>query len=108
MAEQKQSNKPPFRQAFGPRSLDKAFWQPAKLIFAQVTGWIAAPIIIALFVGKYLDEKYQTEPWIFLGLTVLAFVISCVGIVRITIRYTKKIEKEIKEKKDQDDSRIVH
>lgn len=86
---------------------NKPFWQPAMLIFAQVTGWIAAPIIIALFLGKYLDQKYHTDPWIFLGLTVLSFIISCVGIVRITIKYTKKIEKEIKEKKDQDNSRIT-
>jgi F0F1-type ATP synthase assembly protein I len=73
-----------------------------------VTGWIAAPIIIALFLGKYLDNKYQTEPWIFLGLTALSFVISCVGIVRITIKYTKKIESELKEKQDANNSRKTH
>jgi F0F1-type ATP synthase assembly protein I len=84
------------------------FWQPALVIFTQVTGWIAAPIIIALFLGKYLDNKYQTEPWIFLGLTALSFVISCVGIVRITIKYTKKIESELKEKQDANNSRKTH
>lgn len=81
----------------------QVWWQPALVIFFQVTGWIAVPIIIALFAGKALDEKYGTEPWVFLGLTAVAFVISCLGIVRITIRYTKKIEKELKEKKAQED-----
>lgn len=77
------------------------------VIFAQVTGWIAAPIIIALFLGKYLDQKYQTEPWIFLGLTALSFIVSCVGIVKITLNYTKKVEQELKEKQSANSSRMA-
>ena len=72
------------------------------VIFTQVTGWIATPIILALFIGRALDEKYGTKPWIFLGLTAIAFAISCLGIVRITIKYVKKVEKELKEKKSAD------
>ncbi|MBT3690044.1 AtpZ/AtpI family protein [bacterium] len=77
---------------------NNAWWQPAIAIFTQVTGYIAGPIIIALYLGKYLDEKYNSEPWIFLGLTAIAFTISCWGIVRIAIDYTNKIERELKEK----------
>ncbi len=76
---------------------NNAWWQPAITIFSQVTGLIAGPIIIALFLGKYLDERYNTEPWYFIGLTGLAFIISCVSIVKITLNYTKKIERELKE-----------
>lgn len=68
-------------------------------IFAQITGWLVVPIIIALFVGKALDRKYHSEPWFFLGLTFIAFFISISGIVFITIKYIKQIEKETKEKK---------
>lgn len=68
-------------------------------IFAQITGWIVAPIVIALFAGKALDKKYHSEPWIFLGLTFLAFFISISGIVIITVKYIKQIEREDKEKK---------
>jgi F0F1-type ATP synthase assembly protein I len=78
------------------------FWQPAVEIFAQVTGWIAAPILIALFAGKALDNRYGAKPWIFLGATALAFAISCYGIVSITVKYTKKIEQELKEKKEKE------
>jgi len=80
-------------------SSQQTWWQPAMVIFSQVTGLIAGPILIALFVGKALDRKYGTEPWIFLGLTGIAFLISSLGIVSITIKYTKKLEKELKDKK---------
>ncbi|MCX6785879.1 MAG: AtpZ/AtpI family protein [Candidatus Komeilibacteria bacterium] len=68
------------------------FWQSALVIFAQVTGWIAGPIILALFIGKWLDQKYSSAPWLFLLCIGLAFIISSVGIVRITLDYIKKIE----------------
>lgn len=82
----------------------KKWWEPALEIFAQITGWIAGPIIIALFLGKYLDDKYQTKPWFFLGLIILAFFITSFGITRITADYIKKIEREAKEKKKNTDN----
>lgn len=80
------------------------WWKPGITIFVQVSAWIAAPILLALFVGKWLDDKYGTEPWLFLGLTALAFVISSVGIIKVTLDYTKKIEKEAQEKKRSQDN----
>jgi len=70
------------------------WWEPAVEIFTQVSAWIAGPIIIALFLGKWLDQKYQTEPWLFLLCIGLAFAASSFGIVRITLNYIKKIEEE--------------
>ena len=75
------------------------WWRPAMMMFANVSGWIAGPIIIALIVGKYLDKKYNTDPWFFLGLTAIAFFISIFSIVRIMMKYIREIEKEAKEKK---------
>jgi len=75
------------------------FWQPALVIFSQVTGLIAGPIIVALYLGKWLDIKYQSEPWLFLLCMAVAFAVSSAGIVIITLKYIKKIEKEAKENK---------
>ncbi|MFA6515409.1 MAG: AtpZ/AtpI family protein [Candidatus Paceibacterota bacterium] len=75
------------------------WWRPAMMMFANVSGWIAGPIIIALIVGKYLDKKYNSDPWFFLGLTAIAFFISIFSIVKIMMKYIKEIEKEAKEKK---------
>lgn len=72
----------------------KSWWQPAIVVFAEVTGWIAAPIIIALFLGRYLDEKFHRQPWFFLGCTALAIIISSIGIVLVAGKYLRQIEQE--------------
>ncbi len=73
---------------------DKPWWQPAMVVFAEVTGWIAVPIIVALFVGKYLDDRYGTAPWWYLGLTGFAFIITSVGIASVGGKYIKQMEQE--------------
>jgi F0F1-type ATP synthase assembly protein I len=73
---------------------DKNWWKPGVVIFTKVSASVAIPIIFALFIGKYLDTKYGTTPWIFLGLTAIAFVISLISIWRSLAGYMKKLEKE--------------
>ncbi|OGI81799.1 hypothetical protein A3E95_00550 [Candidatus Nomurabacteria bacterium RIFCSPHIGHO2_12_FULL_44_22b] len=70
------------------------WWKPGVKIFSEVSGWIAGPIILALIAGKWLDGRFDTKPWIFLGLTGVAFLISIFGIVRIVSRYMKNISKQ--------------
>lgn len=71
------------------------------MMFAQTTGWIAFPVVGALFLGRWLDRKYGTEPWLFLAVTVLAFIISSIGIGSIGLRYMKEIDAEYKAKKPE-------
>lgn len=75
------------------------WWQPGLLLFIRLSGWIGGPILIAIFVGKYLDKKYNTQPWLFLLSVGLAFAISTFGIIRDSLQELKRIEKEEKEKK---------
>jgi len=75
---------------------NNSWWKPGVEIFSQVSGWIAGPIILALIVGKWLDGRFDTKPWIFLGLTGIAFLISIFGIVRVVSKYMKKIEEDTK------------
>jgi F0F1-type ATP synthase assembly protein I len=76
---------------------EKAWWEPAMSVFAEVTGWIVAPIVAALFLGRYLDEKHNSAPWYYLTLTGIAFIISCIGIVIVAGKYIRQIDKENKE-----------
>jgi len=81
------------------------------MMFAQSTGWIAVPVIGALFLGNWLDQKYQTKPLYFLSLTILAFIISCIGIGMTGIKYIKEIDLEDKNKnldKNKEEDKITN
>jgi len=75
------------------------------MMFAQTTGWIAIPIIGALYLGRWLDAKQGTEPLYFLSITAGAFIISCIGIGTTGIRYIRQIEEEDKKNKEKNESR---
>ncbi len=81
------------------------WWGPGMAVFAEVTGWIVGPIIIALYVGRFFDNKYATEPWFFLGFTAVAFFISTYGIIKIATRFIKAAEQEIKKPIDKKDDK---
>ena len=75
---------------------NEVWWKPAVEIVSRVSGYIVGPIVLALIVGKILDAYLGTKPWIFLGLTLIAFFISSFSIVRVVSVYIKKIEEENK------------
>ncbi len=80
---------------------ENPWWQPGMLLFGRLSGWIAGPIIAALFIGKWLDKKYDSEPWIFLASVGIAFIISSVGIVREAKVVMNKIIEDEKKKKEE-------
>ena len=73
--------------------------------FAQISGWIVFPIIMALFLGRWLDDKYDRSPMFLLICVGVAFVITNVGLLLMTLKAAKRIEKEAKESKKQSNSR---
>lgn len=78
------------------------WWRPALIMFSQVSGWIVGPIIVATLLGKYLDKKFHTHPYFFIGLMVVSFTLSMVKIVKVTSQQIKKIEREAEKKKQQE------
>lgn len=75
------------------------WWQPGLLLFAKLSGWIIGPVLLGIILGKWLDRKFHTEPWLFLATVGLAFIISMFGIVRDSMREMKRIEREENNKK---------
>lgn len=73
---------------------ENPWWQPAILMFSRLSGWIIGPVILGIIIGKWLDKKYGTDPWLFLLSIGIFFIISMVGVVRDAMREMKKIEKE--------------
>lgn len=80
MSEQKNTNIP--------------WWQPGLVLFTRLSAWIAVPVLIAVFVGKYLDKIFHTSPWLFLASVAIAFIVSMAQIVRIGLKEMNKIEKK--------------
>jgi F0F1-type ATP synthase assembly protein I len=81
-----------------PQNIKAPWWQPGLVLFARMSGWIAVPVIIGVFVGKYLDRKFHTEPWLFLASVGAAFILSMFGIVKDAMQAMKEIEMEDKSK----------
>jgi len=77
------------------------WWQPSLVLFGKLSGWIAGPIVIAVYLGKWLDKKYGTDPWLFILSVGIAFVVSSYGIVKDSLREIKRIEKEAKKAKEE-------
>jgi len=84
------------------------WWQPGIFLFCRLSGWIGIPVIIGVFVGKWLDRKYGTEPWLFLLTVGAAFILSMFGIMRDALEAMKKIEKEAINKKAKDSQVIKY
>lgn len=83
-----------------------AWWQPGMQLFLRLSGWIGGPIIVAVIVGKFLDRRYQTEPWLFLATVGISFVISMAALIKIGFKEFKKIESDAaKEKLNKEDKK---
>ena len=71
----------------------RAWWVPAIAVFTRLSGWLLAPLIIGVTLGKWLDKKYDTAPWLFLATIGIAFIVSMFGLIKNTLEEFKKIEK---------------
>jgi F0F1-type ATP synthase assembly protein I len=80
--------------------MKKDSWSLALRTMAQISGWIAFPVIVGLFLGKWLDKKYGTEPWLFLTTIGVCFLISIYGLIINALKEFKKIEAEANQEKE--------
>lgn len=72
----------------------KAWWEAGLRMFVQLSGWIVFPIVIAIYLGRWLDNKYDKEPWLYLLCVGVAFVVTNVGIVKVAVQTMKQISQE--------------
>jgi F0F1-type ATP synthase assembly protein I len=77
----------------------EAWWSAPVQMFLRVSGWIALPLIISLFLGQWLDQKFSTAPWLLIVCSGIAFMFSMYGIVSNAKKEFKKIEDENKNKR---------
>jgi F0F1-type ATP synthase assembly protein I len=79
------------------------WWQPGLLLFFRLSGYIGVPVIIGAYVGRWLDNKYHSDPWLFLICVGVSFIVSMVGLVREALKEFKRIEDESKKAKTDGD-----
>ncbi|MCX6800211.1 MAG: AtpZ/AtpI family protein [Candidatus Falkowbacteria bacterium] len=60
----------------------EAWWQQGLFTFININAWIVAPLLIALFVGRWLDSKFNTEPIILIISVALSFTVSMIAIIK--------------------------
>ena len=78
---------------------NKPWWRDGIIVFVKVSGYIAFPIILASFIGKYFDEKYNSSNKFFFIAITIAFISTIYLIAKEMKVYKKKLEKEEKENK---------
>lgn len=78
---------------------DKYWWSAGLALFGRLSAWIIGPILVAIFIGKKLDTKFESEPWLFLLSVGVAFIVSISAMVRIGLKEFGKIDSEKKENK---------
>jgi F0F1-type ATP synthase assembly protein I len=76
---------------------DQPWWRDSVLLFSRLSGWIGVPVVLALFLGKWLDQRYGTKPWLLLVCVGASFILSSVGIVREAREAMEKIANSEKE-----------
>jgi len=76
-------------------------WSLALRVMARLSGWIAFPIIIGTFLGQWLDQKFNTKPWLLLATIGVAFLISMYGLVINAMKEIKNIDAEYSAKKEK-------
>lgn len=59
---------------------------------------IAIPIVIFALLGRFLDKKLGTSPFLLLAGIFLSLIITTIGITKKTMKVMKELENESKKK----------
>lgn len=70
--------------------------KPYLFMSLRLSGWILGPVLAGIFIGKWLDGKYKSDPWLFLASMGIAFAISMIGLIKNIIEAYKDIDNNVK------------
>jgi F0F1-type ATP synthase assembly protein I len=63
---------------------------------------VVLPLVVLAILGRYLDRRYGTEPWIFLGGVIVSIVMTTILVVMKLSRIVKDISTTANETKHTD------
>ncbi len=64
------------------------------MAFARMSGWVVGPILAGVFLGKWLDARFHSAPYALFSTIALAFLVSCMGIMKEAFRYLRTLDKK--------------
>lgn len=70
--------------------MNTPWWRDGMLFFFKASSWIAGPVLLSLIIGYYAEHSWGAPSWLPIAMTIVAFIVSCLGIVKEGIRYMKK------------------
>jgi F0F1-type ATP synthase assembly protein I len=68
------------------------WWVEPFQVFIRMSVWIVFPVLLASWLGKYLDRQYNSQPKWLLICVGLSFIISITGLIKETLKEYKKIK----------------
>ncbi len=77
-----------------PKNSENFWLKPVLSSLGKLTGLVVVPVLLAVVVGKWLDERFGTEPWLFLLIIGVSFIFTMIALTRHTLNEFKKIEEE--------------
>ncbi|MDD4412097.1 MAG: AtpZ/AtpI family protein [Patescibacteria group bacterium] len=81
-----------------------AWWVEPMGIAYRLSGWLIFPILMGIFVGKWLDKKMSAEPWGFLGMMGFSFIITMTGLIYQSSKEFAKFSQKNDKKVEPDKS----
>lgn len=75
-----------------------SIWKSAYIkVFTEISAWIVGPVLVSILIGNYLDQRFNSAPWILGVALALSFTLSMVMIVKIAKKYEKDLDKNNKD-----------
>ncbi len=82
------------------RSSDKKNeYRKIAVLFLRFSGWVVWPVLLAVLIGSWLDDLYDTSPWILLASVGVSFFVSMAGLVKETLKEYKSIESSLSDER---------
>ncbi len=72
---------------------DAAYIRLGMRIFADMSGSIAIPCVLAAVAGEWVDTRYGTAPWVLILFLLIAFFGSALLIARKAVTYDSEYKK---------------
>ena len=76
---------------------DGGLWFTLKLL-GDLGFIIAIPLVVLGLLGRFLDKKFNSSPWLLLAGLFISLVISSIYIYKKTLELTKQMEEASKDK----------